>query len=360
MKDRFSQLAILLLIGSFFPKTAGSVLPLQSRNSVRAGVEVTLSTKGAQNVARIVGVLSRKGYRTQFRRFRISHDTATCAFGNLPPGTWHIKVNAHNAGGKIIYTGESNFRVFRGSTTPVNILLLPTTGSAKITASWGHPHARNMALQFDGYSGYVLFHSTSDLHPKKFTIEVAVKFDTLQDFIPILEEFSDDLWNHADGYGLAYERGGIGLGVAQSPILGSATRGIFNIQLHKWIQIAGTYDGNRLCVYVDGNLISEKDHSMPVYYGNHEIALGAAYHSYFGGWHYFRGEMDELRIWDYARSPEEIGSDLNNLLTGNEPGLVGYWNFDQNRSDRMAIDRTGNVNNGALIGGVKIVPVDSY
>lgn len=361
MKDRFFQLAALLLLSLIFPQAGGIASPSDVRQSAHSGAKVTLSTKGAHDVARIVGILSRKGYRSEIMRFKMSRDTAECTFPELPTGTWHIKINAHNARGKIIYTGESDFRVFPGSTTPVNILLLPTTGSAKVTARWGQNKAhRNMAIAFDGRSGYVLFHSGRALRPQTFTVEVAIKFDTLGEFVPILEEFSSDLWTHADGYSLSYERGGIGFGVAQAANLGMGTDVKFNLPLHTWIRIAGTYDGHRLCLYVDGNLISEKDYSTPVYYGNHEFALGAAYHSHFGGWHYFSGEMDELRIWDYPRSQEEIYSDLTNDLTGNEAGLVGYWNFDQNRSDRMAIDRTRNSNNGALVGGVEFVPVDSF
>lgn len=41
------------------------------------------------------------------------------------------------------------------------------------------------------------------------------------------------------------------------------------------------------------------------------------------------GELDELRIWRSARSEEDIGTDFENLLTGNETGLAGYWQFNE-------------------------------
>jgi hypothetical protein len=344
--------AALLVAISRAPAWA-TPLPKQS------SANVALSMKDARNVLRVVGILSRKGYHTKVQVFKISRDTARCKFNDLNAGTWYLRVKAYNAKHEIVYVGESYFKVFPGSETPVNMALSPTTGSAKITTTWNQNEAmpRNMALQFDGYSGYVLFPSAKLLHPRTFTLEIKVKFDTSGEFVPILEEFHDDLWTHADGYGISYEDGGLGMSVAQQSNFGTGTSAKLDVPLHKWIHIACTYDGRHLCAYVDDRLISKRDYFAPVYYGDHEVALGCAFHSHFGGWHYFSGEMDELRIWDYARSEQEIGYSMNTELSGREPGLVGYWDFDHDGSNRLAIDCTGNGNNGILKGGVNFVPV---
>jgi len=39
--------------------------------------------------------------------------------------------------------------------------------------------------------------------------------------------------------------------------------------------------------------------------------------------------MDEVRIWNRARSADEITADMDHRLTGAEPGLVGYWHVDE-------------------------------
>lgn len=41
------------------------------------------------------------------------------------------------------------------------------------------------------------------------------------------------------------------------------------------------------------------------------------------------GLIDELRAWNVARSQAEIQATLHTRLTGSEPGLVGYWPFDE-------------------------------
>ncbi len=48
---------------------------------------------------------------------------------------------------------------------------------------------------------------------------------------------------------------------------------------------------------------------------------------------YFNGNLDEVRVWDYARSQSQILSTMNTELTGTEPGLVGYWKFNNNALD---------------------------
>lgn len=42
----------------------------------------------------------------------------------------------------------------------------------------------------------------------------------------------------------------------------------------------------------------------------------------------FNGWFDEFRVWNVARTDQQIMSSYNHPLVGNEPGLVGYWKFD--------------------------------
>ncbi|HVU51260.1 MAG TPA: LamG domain-containing protein, partial [Polyangia bacterium] len=43
----------------------------------------------------------------------------------------------------------------------------------------------------------------------------------------------------------------------------------------------------------------------------------------------FTGKMDELRIWNVARSAQQIADNYRLILTGAEPGLVAYYHFDE-------------------------------
>jgi len=69
---------------------------------------------------------------------------------------------------------------------------------------------------------------------------------------------------------------------------------------------------------------------------------------------YYNGEMDELRVWNIARTQAEILADINITLTGNESGLVAYYSFDQgtpggnNQGITSLIDFTNSGYNGTL------------
>lgn len=101
-----------------------------------------------------------------------------------------------------------------------------------------------------------------------------------------------------------------------------------NVANNNWHHIALVRDvtGGRLKTYIDGNL--EADVVLTVT-GTVavNVPLGIGWSNAFG--RYFRGTMDECRIWNVARTQAQIQLAMNSSLTGNESGLVAYYNFNQ-------------------------------
>jgi hypothetical protein len=64
--------------------------------------------------------------------------------------------------------------------------------------------------------------------------------------------------------------------------------------------------------------------------------------------------IEEVRIWNIARTQADIQNNMHHELIGNEPGLVGYWRFNEGSGDTVS-DQTANHDNGALHGGVEWV-----
>lgn len=65
--------------------------------------------------------------------------------------------------------------------------------------------------------------------------------------------------------------------------------------------------------------------------------------------HRFDGVMDELRIWNRALTENEIRETMCRRLKGDEPDLIGYWNFDETSGDVLK-DLSPNGHDGILKG----------
>ena len=326
-------------------------------------LSIGMSMKDApSDVASIVGVLTRQGYDTLKNNFAISADSASCEFDDVAVGVWHLQVNAYDGTNTLKYSGTTDVEVFSGQTTYVRLALNSTTGSLSIIVIWGNQDttSTDMALQFDGISSRVIFPSSRVLQLQSMTVQLKVRFDSLSMFNPILVENVSDVWNQASGFYLTYEQGLLYFQLAEQSNYRDGASYAYLPSLHQWIDLTYTYDGSYITMYVNGAKVVQRAFSYPVFYSaNMGFSLGYAYHSIFGGPCHFQGAMDDLRIWNYARTQAQIDSTMNAKLMGNEPGLVGYWDFGQSSSDTYALDRTGNGNNGQLVGGVHFVPANS-
>ncbi|HEY5912683.1 MAG TPA: LamG-like jellyroll fold domain-containing protein, partial [Verrucomicrobiae bacterium] len=109
-----------------------------------------------------------------------------------------------------------------------------------------------------------------------------------------------------------------------------------------WHHIAATYDGRSMAVYHNGRLLATQPKTGILSWHATDHLIGTN----FGG-ERFNGLIDEVRIWNRARTQAEIDQGRFQRLTGDEAGLLGYWRFDEG-SGATAIDsgiygRTGTI-----------------
>ncbi len=97
--------------------------------------------------------------------------------------------------------------------------------------------------------------------------------------------------------------------------------------MNQWVHFAMTWDGTTVRAYVNGVLkaskTSDSSSQTTLMTGMSDLVIGGYPPAYFNG------QIDEFRIWNVARSAAEITSTMNHTLVGNEPGLTGYWKFDE-------------------------------
>ena len=121
--------------------------------------------------------------------------------------------------------------------------------------------------------------------------------------------------------------------------------------MNAWHHLAATYDGATMKVYVDGVLSASQAQTGTIATNTNVLALGdqTGYSEYFGG------SVDEVRVWNIARTQAQIQAGMNSELNpATQTGLVSYYTFDQgiaagnNTGLTTVIDQSGN-NNGTLV-----------
>jgi len=108
-----------------------------------------------------------------------------------------------------------------------------------------------------------------------------------------------------------------------------------------WQHLAGVYTGVSLRMYRNGDLVfspaATGDPTDPT-----SVDIGRLL--YEG---HFHGLIDEVRLWDVARTQSEIRDDMSRILTGSEAGLIGYWRFEEG-AGQVAGDSSVAGNDGTL------------
>jgi hypothetical protein len=131
-----------------------------------------------------------------------------------------------------------------------------------------------------------------------------------------------------------------------------SVRGALRVDDDQWHHVAVSMDynaGKLMQLYVDGvqdqsaqleqDVISEAGFGFRIGYD------GRTPDELFP----FTGLIDGVRIWDKVLTLGELQTNMCLELNGDEPGLVGYWNFDET-SGNTAFDLTSGGNHGSLEG----------
>jgi len=202
--------------------------------------------------------------------------------------------------------------------------------------------AQNQVLSLDGDGDYVKVKDSPSLNPSSaLTIEAWIKPNDLTgEFIAKDEgESTDyilrDYILELDGEDVRF-------------VISTPEWEIFDapgVVLYEWQHVAGVWDGVEMRSYINGAQVGS--HAQ----GGELIDTSASLYIGQGDGFFYNGLIDEVRIWNIARTQEDIQATMNTTLKNNEEGLVGYWNFD----DGTANDLSKNGNDGKLHGDAQIV-----
>jgi len=232
------------------------------------------------------------------------------------------------------------------------------------------PVAVNHALDFGGSDGYVTFGTAAELGLAEFTLEAWVRRDGPGattttgtggvTAVPLISKGRGEV-DQADNRDMNYffglqgssfvlaadfEEGAAG----SSPGLNHPIVGVTPLEVGVWYHAAVTYDGTKWQLFLNGMLENELTVGQPPRFDSiQHAALASALTSTGAAQGFFDGRLDEVRIWNYARTLEEIQATINDQIELAQTGLVARWALDEGIGTSVH-GSAGTTANGSIVG----------
>lgn len=269
----------------------------------------------------------------------LSNQTTAAAAAIVCPNTGTTITTASSQSGVTYYLrNDATNAVVDGPTTGTGSALTFSTGNLSSTTTYNVYAESNVnGILLDGVNDEIITTDPVSIGGRSFSVEVWAKRNSIgtNDFIvsqgtPGTDQALHFGFRGSNEFTMAFWADDIN------------TAAITDLNWHHWV---GTYDAitNTQNLYMDGVLAATRIASGD-YNGSGVVHVGNT------GWgaDNFGGNLDELRIWNYALSASEVSANMSNCVNGNEMGLLLYYNFNQVSGSTTATDHSVNANEGIL------------
>lgn len=244
-------------------------------------------------------------------------DVTALLIGGVPPDSFTVLSDSQISA--VIGPGASSG----------NIVITTAKGGTLIYPGFWMGTDQGNALHFDGSNDYVLIgiNTALPVNNSSYTIEAWIRPDSITGAHGIA---GWGLLQTADSYT------GFRLGVngANKTLVHYWWGNDLMVNIPDisgtWHHVACTYDSvSRIrSIYLDGVFLKSDNLMTNHLVTNANFTIGRTNPNEF-----FKGRIDELRIWNIARSKAQLNAAMNNVLAGNEPGLIGYYPFNSGTAD---------------------------
>ena len=112
-----------------------------------------------------------------------------------------------------------------------------------------------------------------------------------------------------------------------------------------WTHIAITYDGTTRKHYIDGELVASHANSGPMTTNASAVRIDSDV-----SYNFSFGNIDEVRIWNVARSRDDIRANINKTINAAQTGLVAVYHLDGSGVDSIG-GHNGSLTNAAFLTG---------
>ena len=200
-------------------------------------------------------------------------------------------------------------------------------------------YGTEFALKFDGTNDFVLIEDHNDFDfTTNYTLEAWIfpeEFNWLSGIISKYQTSSANGWLLRMHSTEPFD--GISFDELNSPV------GV--LYQNQWTHIAAVNQNGQRNLYINGEAVNLSGNALNVQSNNDYIRIGSDFND-----RYFKGAIDEIRIWNTGLNQTQIQANMNEPLLGNEQNLIAYYNFNEGLGDTLH-DLTGNNHYGIVYNG---------
>jgi hypothetical protein len=216
---------------------------------------------------------------------------------------------------------------------------------------------QNNVLHFDGIDDLVAIPHANEHYEQNFTVEGWVKIESgnsnatqiVGKYLGNDCQYSIQIGNSADKTLRVW-----GYDDSEPGYVVNMYTDVNAFEFDEWTHIALTHDfiTQQYHLYVNGEIAVSAIGDLPMSFNTHDVMFGNGPASSS----YFKGAMDEFRMWDTVLGQTAIQYMMNNEVVVSHPNLYAYYNFNQgiagedNNGIGMLVDTTANQIDGVLSG----------
>ena len=121
------------------------------------------------------------------------------------------------------------------------------------------------------------------------------------------------------------------------------------VPLNTWTHVAVTFDGTNKLFYINGVLDRTVARAGTLFQSGSPLYIGRQ--GTTCNCNFYKGQLDEVRVWNVVRSAAAISQNKNSSLSTNQTGMIAYYRLDEGTGTNIVSSSAGAVG-GVLTNGV--------
>ncbi|WP_411895258.1 choice-of-anchor D domain-containing protein [Winogradskyella sp. A2] len=229
-----------------------------------------------------------------------------------PPGHYYMFISDTG-----IFDPTADYRVMTADGSGNLETTYDFDGTKFVTFGYAPQIIAERSVYFDGAADYIDVDDRLDLNPAEFTISAWIKRDAADTGTASIVSKRDATFT--EGYDLRI------LNDNRIEIIwknGTDQSLISNTSIpdDEWHEVAAIYDGTRVSLYIDGVEDNTANRTAPVATNENFYIAAAGKNT---PTQFFRGNIDEVRVWDAALSEDELRFVMNQEISDNSGQVMG-------------------------------------